>query len=116
MVNAPVATAPPIVNLTNPADLYYALEQAAQQQMGRNDIDQADINAFIASYHEQETAYQTGQTDIQPPSAYGAAVTWIDDHYPTQVAANRFLNDSNAINCMIQDGGPGPCPPSSQSP
>jgi hypothetical protein len=109
----PSSTIPytPVVALTNPGDLYYSLEQAAQQLIGMN-VNQPGLNDFIAWYHQQQTAYQTGQTDISPAAPYDAAVAWIDQNYPTQVLANRYLNDANAINCMIKTGRSGPCPAS----
>jgi hypothetical protein len=105
----PPTTITPVVALTNPDDLYAALEQAAQQLMGMN-VNQAGLDSFIAWYHQQQTGYQTGQTGITPAAPYDAAIAWINKNYPTQVLAYRYLNDANAINCMIRDAGPGPCP------
>jgi hypothetical protein len=106
----PSPTRPVVVILTSPDDLYLALEQAAQQLMGMNDTNQANINAFVAWYHGQQTAFQTGRSNIEPPSPPAAAEVWINSYFPTRVEANRFLQDANSIDCMIQSGHPGPCP------
>jgi hypothetical protein len=79
--------------------------------MGMNDPSQPDIQAFIANYQSDETAYQTGQTNVEPPIPQVAATAWIDTHYPIQVAANEYLSLANAVNCMIRNGGT-PCPDS----
>jgi hypothetical protein len=99
-----------VVILTNPIDLTVDLQQAAQQLIGQNDTNQANVQAFVDSYHHQETAFQTGQTNVQPATPQAAAQAWINQYFPTQVEANRFLQDSNAIDCMIKNDGP--CPSS----
>jgi hypothetical protein len=106
----PPLTEPVVVTLTNPEDLYLALQQTAQQLMGMDDTDQANVNAFIAWYHSQETAFQAGQSNIKPPTPEAAAYLWISKYFPKQISENRFLNGFNAVTCMIQSGHPGPCP------
>ena len=106
----PPATEAPVVTLTNPEDLNYALEREAQQLMGMNVTNESDVQAFINWYHSQEIAFQTHETNVEPPTTFAAARTWIMDNYRTQVEAYGFLQAGSAVNCMIQNGGPGPCP------
>jgi hypothetical protein len=99
-----------VVALTNPEDLDLALQQTAQQLKSMDDTNQSNINAFIGWNHSQETAFQTGQSNINPPTPEAAAYVWINKYFPTQIMENRYLNGFNAISCMIQSGHPGPCP------
>lgn len=115
-LTVPPVTSERVVSLTNPEDLYYALEQTAQQLMGGNDADHANVDAFIAWYHQQEAAFQTGQTNVEPPTPRAAAQYWINTYFPTQVEGNNFLKVNGAITCMIQNSGPGPCPTSGSTP
>lgn len=80
--------------------------------MGMNDSSQTDVDNFIAWYHKEETAYQTGQTNLLPPTLSAAGDTSINQHFSTQVAGYRFLQGANGVNCMIKNAGLGPCPTS----
>ena len=103
------ATPTSVVTLTNPDDLSVALEQAAQQLMGMNDPSATDVQAFINWYHAQEVAFETGQSNVEPPTPADGADYWIRQQYPEQVAANNYLGAYNVIQCMIASGGIAGC-------
>jgi len=67
----------PVVVLTSDVTLKQALERAAYDILGCGAC-YKDLSGFIADYHAQERAFQTGATSYRPPEPYTAAIAWLD--------------------------------------
>lgn len=88
-VTAPSAAAPPIT-LTNPVDLRAAFDTAARDTIGHF-ATEADAADFIAAYHEQERAFQSGRSPFRPSDPYRSAVAFLRERYPIEAGATAAV-------------------------
>ena len=86
------------VQLSSPQDLAKVAQSVAQNTIGRG-LTEDELNKFVQSYQQQETAFQRagGGTVIQPPSMDVAAERFIQESQPKEESAYRYLGYMNKL-------------------